>query len=76
MKKSEPIENILKRYKNEWLLIDLDKVDKRTLKPKTGRLVQHSATKEDLSKTLITHAGHIFTVFSGPILPAGFQAAF
>jgi hypothetical protein len=76
MKKSEPIERILKRYKNEWLLIDLDKIDEKTLKPKTGRLVQHSPSKDELSKTLITHKGHLFQVFSGPLLPAGFQAAF
>ncbi len=76
MKKSETISKILKRYKNEWLLIELDRVDERTSKPKTGRLIQHSPRKEDLLQTMTTHPGRLFSVYSGPILPAGFRAAF
>jgi len=74
--KSQPIEKILKRYKNQWLLIQLDKVDERALKPKTGWLVRHSPRKEDLFETMRTHKGRLYSVYSGPVLPAGFQAAF
>ena len=76
MKKAAPIERIMKRYKNEWLLIDLDQVDERTLKPKSGRLVGHSARKEDLFEVMRTARGRLYAVYSGPLLPAGFQAAF
>jgi hypothetical protein len=76
IKKSQSIKTLLKRYKNEWLLIDLDKIDERTLQPKTGRLVAHSPRKEDLSERVISHKGRLLRVFSGPLLPAGFQAAF
>ena len=75
--KSEPIEKIRKRYKNEWLLIELDKVDERVLKPKTGWLVRHSPRKEDLFEAIKTHPGcRLYMDYSGPVLPAGFQAAF
>ncbi len=77
MKRPEPIEKILKRHKNEWLLIELDKVDERVLKPKTGWLLGHSPRKEDLFETMKTFQGHrLYMDFSGPILPAGFGAAF
>jgi hypothetical protein len=75
-KKSEPIDHILKRYKDEWLLIAPDKVDERTLKIKTGRLIAHSPRKEDLEETLITYKGNLYSLFSGPPLPPGFRAAF
>jgi hypothetical protein len=76
MKKSESIKTILKRYKNQWLLIELDKVDERVLKPKTGWLIGHSPRKEDLFEAMTTHHGRLFSVYSGPVLPAGFKAAF
>ena len=75
-KKSEPIKQLLRRHKNEWLLIAPDQVDERTLKLKRGRLIAHSPRKEDLSETFVTYKGPLYRVFSGPPLPPGFVAAF
>lgn len=76
-RKSEPIEKIRKRFKKEWLLIELDKVNERTLKPKTGWLIGHSPRKEDLLETMKTHqCRRLYMDYSGPVLPVGFQAAF
>ena len=77
MKKSEPIEKIRKRYKKEWLLIKLDRVDERILKPKTGWLIGHSSRKEDLLQAVKAHQGQrLYMDYSGPVLPPGFAAAF
>lgn len=74
--KSEPVKKLLKRYKNEWLLIDVDNFDKRTLVPKTGRLVAHSPHKTELSDTYMNHKGRIYRVFSGPPFPPGVRVVF
>jgi hypothetical protein len=61
---------------NEWLLIDIERINERTRVPLTGRLLLHSARKEDLSKAFMSDKGRLYRVFSGPALPAGFAAAF
>ena len=73
-KKPEPIKKLLNRYKNEWLLIDVDNFDKRTLVPKTGRLLVHSTQKEDLYG-IKTGKGRIYQIFSGPPFPPGVRVA-
>jgi len=57
-------------------LIDVESVHKRTRVPITGRLLLHSARKEDLSKVFRVGKGRLYRVFAGPALPAGFAAAF
>jgi len=74
-KKPEPIKKLLNRYKNEWLLIDVDNFDKRTLVPKTGRVLVHSTRKEVLSETFRKSKGRIYQIFSGPPFPPGVRVA-
>ena len=64
--KTEPIQKIRNRFKNQWLLIRVIGFDRKRTLPLTGELVAHSKKKEDLypierkcgkSLTYITHTG-------------------
>ena len=74
--KSEPIEKIRKRYKKEWLVIAVDKMDERLTKPQSGHLLAHSPRQEDLYKSMMNLKGRLFMVYSENTLPSGFAAAF
>lgn len=45
------IENILKQYHNEWLLIEVDKFDE-DYKPLTGKVIAHSPIESEVLKAL------------------------
>ena len=45
------IENILKQYHNEWLLIEVDKFDE-DYKPLEGKVIAHSPVESEVLKAL------------------------
>ena len=51
--KSEKITAIKKRFKREWLLIDIDIMDESTTTPITGRLIAHNPKREKIYKLLL-----------------------
>lgn len=66
MMKTEPIQKIRNRFKEQWLLIDVIDFDRKRTLPLTGKLIAHSKNKEDLypierkhrkTLTYITHTG-------------------
>jgi len=74
--KSEKVENIKKRFKNEWLLIRVDEVENSS--PVRGRLIEHSPDRDVIYKK-IAKANKKYTVFvtySTDKLPKGYIAAF
>lgn len=48
--KSEKIEEIRKHFHKEWLLIAVDKINKETSTPLTGRLLAHSPDPLEIHK--------------------------
>ena len=51
--KSEKIVNIKKRFRREWLLIDIDVMDESTTTPISGRLIAHDPQREKIYKLLL-----------------------
>jgi hypothetical protein len=74
--RSESIEVLRKRFRREWLLIAVEKVDRKTTTPLRGRLLAHSPHRDEVyAKERTTH-GLTLTVYSDDKLPKGFAAAF
>ncbi len=75
--KSEPIGKIRKRFKNEWLLIAVDKMDKARTLPLTGRLLAHSPHRDEIYEEMLHHKELTLVTHCEPgVLPPGFGAAF
>lgn len=69
------LEDLKSTYKNEWLAIEVSKREKGI--PIEGKLITHNPTKSilhaDLRKRKIKD---VFVVYSGPIIPLGYEAVF
>ena len=74
--KPEPIEKIRKRYKKEWLLISVDKMDDARTVPLTGRLLAHSPRRDDIDGRALKAKGLTMSLFSEKNLPRGYELAF
>jgi hypothetical protein len=76
--KTEKIAAIKKRFHREWLLIQVDKMDEATTTPICGRLLSHSAHREDIYRLLLERpkAKKLLLEFSEDSFPKGYAAAF
>ena len=74
--KIEKIVNIKKRFRNEWLLIRVKKVEKS--KPVTGSLLGHSPDRTAIYKEISKYSSKypVFISYSQDNLPKGYAAAF
>ena len=74
--KSQTIKNIKKRFKDEWLLIGVDRVENS--KPVRGWLIQHHPDKTVIFKEIRKYNSRfpIFVTYSRDNLPKGYAAAF
>ncbi len=73
MTRSESIEKIRKRFRQQWLLIALDKA---TTKPKTGKLLAHSPRRDEIHNAMLRRKGLALVTYSDDKLPAGYAVAF
>ena len=73
---TQPIERLRRRYPNEWLLIQVNRFDRRTTTPLTGRLVAHSKLRDGLEQRTARAKGLIYLVHGSDVLPQGYAAAF
>jgi hypothetical protein len=76
--RTHKIETIKGQYRREWLLIDVDKIDKSTTTPVSGRLIAHSPHRDEIYKRLFSmkNRRHILVEYSEDSLPKGYAAAF
>ena len=74
--KSQPIEQIRKRFHREWLLIAVDKLNPRTQEPLRGRLLAHSPRRNEIYERMVKAEGLTFTLYSEKSLPQGYAIAF
>ena len=74
--KIERIENIKKRFTDEWLLIRVEKVERS--KPITGSLLDHNADRTVIYKEIAKYNAKypVFVSYSQDNLPKGYAAAF
>ena len=73
---SEKIETIRKKFRREWLLIAVDKMDEKRTVPLTGKLLAHSPHRDEIYRKEMKYRGHTLTVFSEDGFPEGYAAAF
>ena len=74
--KNQPIEQIRKRFRREWLLVAVDRLDPRTQIPVSGRLLAHSPRRNEVYKRLVSARGLTCVVYSDKTLPQGYAVAF
>ena len=74
--KPQRIETIRKRFRREWLLIAVDRVDPRTQVPIRGRLLAHSPHREEIYDRLAKAKGLALALYSETTLPQGYAVAF
>ncbi len=76
--KIEPIRNFKKRFRREWLLVAVDKVNRATSEPLSGRLIAHSPRREEIYQLLTKplKSKKLFLGYSEDDFPKGFAAAF
>ena len=74
--KSEPIAHIRKRFRREWLLIVVDRLDPRTQEPLRGRLLSHSPHRDEVYNRLVKARGLTVALYSDSTLPQGYAVAF
>ncbi len=74
--KTEPIETIRKRFHREWVLVAIEKMDRATTTPLTGRLLAHSPRRHEIYARSRRYPKPALIVFSEDTFPKGFAAAF
>lgn len=74
--KRELITTIRRRFRREWLLIAVDRFDRATTTPVEGRLLAHSASRDEIHEAMMRRKGLALVTFSDDRLPAGYAVAF
>ena len=74
--KSQPVDRIRARFRREWLLIVVDRLDPRTQVPITGRLLAHSPHRDEIYDRLASAKGLTVALYSDKTLPQGYAVAF
>ena len=76
--RTELIKQIKKRYRREWLLIDVKEMDKSTTTPISGKLIKHSPHREDIYHLLLKpqKSKKLLLEYSEDQFPKGYAAAF
>lgn len=72
----QPIAAIRRRYPREWLLIQVDRFDRRTTTPLTGWLLAHAKRSDRLERQAARTKGLAYLVFGSDTLPKGYATAF
>ncbi len=72
----QPIGQLRRAFPDEWLLIAVERFDRRTTTPLTGRLLAHSKLRDSLEKQAAKTGGLAYLVFGSDMLPQGYAAAF
>ena len=74
---SESIRSIRRRYRHEWLLINVQKFDEITTTPTHGRLLAHSKDREVIYDRLLqTRVRLPLVTYSEDTPPKGYAVAF
>ena len=75
--KRQPIEDIRRRFRREWLLIAIDEMDDATTTPIHGRLLAHSKSREEIYDHLLRARVRLpLVTYSEDTPPKGYAVAF
>ena len=74
--KSQNIESIRKKFRQEWLLIAVEKIDKTKTLPLEGRLLAHSKDRDEIYQKMLRYKHNTYLTYSEDVLPKGYAVAF
>lgn len=73
----ESIDAIRRRYRREWLLIEVHQLDQATTTPTSGRLLAHSKDRDAIYDRLLrTRVRLPLVTYSADTPPKGYAVAF
>ena len=75
MEETATIEEIEKKYKDEWVLIEVLE-ENEFEEPTKGRLIAHSKSRDEIYDLLKDKTGDISVFFTGEIPKKGYAVAF
>ena len=80
MLQAQLIEKIVRRHRDEWLLIRVTDFDRKRTLPVRGQLLAHSRERSEIYRKELQlrekHRWLTFTLFAGDPLPKGYAAVF
>ncbi|MCS7263479.1 MAG: hypothetical protein NZ805_01450 [Armatimonadetes bacterium] len=76
--KPEPIDELRRRYKDEWLVVLVTNYDRNGL-PSEGILLARCPDKFKVHETILAlraqgETGELYSFFAGPTIPEGWEA--
>ncbi|MBI3335535.1 MAG: hypothetical protein HY001_03495 [Candidatus Portnoybacteria bacterium] len=76
--RSVKIETLKKRFPREWILVSVDKVNKATTTPISGKLILHSPRRRDVYHKLLSIKDryNVLVEYTEDKFPKGHAAAF
>ncbi len=69
------ISDIMKKYKNEWILIKITKTNEKD-EPVEGELIFHSKNRDEVYELQKKLKGYLYVTYSGELPKKGFAVAF
>lgn len=75
MSSKQAIKDIMKKYKNEWLLIKVTVVDNQGQLTE-GEVISHSKNRDEIYDTQKKFKGDLYITYSGKMPKKGYAIAF
>lgn len=69
------IEDIKKKYKDEWVLVEVERADE-TDRPTEGNVIKHSKARDEIYEEQRSVKGDIAIIYTGKIPKKGYAVAF
>ena len=75
MSSKHAIKDVMKKYKNEWLLIKVTVVDDQD-QPAEGEIISHSKNRDEIYDAQKKFKGDLYITYSGKMPKKGYAVAF
>lgn len=75
MSSKQAIKDIIKKYKNEWLLIKVMAVDNQG-QPTEGEIISHSKNRDEIYDAQKKFKGDLYITYTGKMPKKGYAVAF
>jgi len=74
----QKIQALKKKYRRQWLLIAVGKIDESTTMPISGKIIAHSPRRDEIYRKLLSlkRKWPVMVSYSEDTMPKGFAAAF
>lgn len=74
--KTSDIQKLRKKFRYEWLLVAVDKMDESTTTPLKGHLLAHSKDRDEIYQKMLQYKHNTYLTYSEDTLPKGYAVAF